>query len=219
MNRRIAGSLALETANDCLRKQKDGLRSNGGGRLVEVSGGSATAVLTFAVRLLLEAQRAGEPVAWITGGDSFYPPDVHDAGVDLEALVVVRLPRARGKETQPARAADHLLRSGAFGLVVLDLGNASRDRALPLPIQSRLAGLAKKHGSALVVLTARDDSMRSLGPLVSLHLEATRRASGCAFRVLKSKLPGDGEARTGGGAFSRAALEAGGIYRAPDGLR
>ncbi|MGN6109088.1 MAG: hypothetical protein ACTHU0_28540, partial [Kofleriaceae bacterium] len=51
------------------------------GRLVELSARGASATLTTAVDLVLEAQTASEPVAWVlsmcspTHG-SFYPPDV-----------------------------------------------------------------------------------------------------------------------------------------------
>src|SRR5689334_3058740 len=90
-----------------------------GGRLVELSAQGAVATLTCAVGLVLEAQVQAEPVAWIAiAGTSFYPPDLADSGVDLAALVVVRAPELLAG----VRAAERLLRSGAFGLVVLDLG-------------------------------------------------------------------------------------------------
>ena len=90
------------------------------GRLCELSTvGSAPAALTAAFGLVLDAQRAGEPTAWVTTtADTFFPPDVAASGVDLTALIVVRVPDTR----TAGRAADRLLRAGAFGLVVLDLG-------------------------------------------------------------------------------------------------
>src|SRR5712672_268927 len=89
------------------------------GRLVELSARGATATLTTSIELVREAQYAAEPVAWVTlSNGSFYPPDVADSGVDLAALVVVRVVDT----TTAARAAERLLRSGAFGLVVLDFG-------------------------------------------------------------------------------------------------
>ena len=42
------------------------------GRLVEISGFGATAPLTLASGLLLEAQRQGEPAAWITREESAF---------------------------------------------------------------------------------------------------------------------------------------------------
>lgn len=159
------------------------------GRFVELSGSAATAPLTLAFRLVLDAQQQGEPVAWITPREAcFYPPDAAEGGVDLEALVVVRVPEGRAA----ARAADRLLRSGAFGLVVLDLGAAAE---LPIPLQARLAGLAHHHHTALVALTARRKDSPSLGSLISLRVFAERKRIAenrfvCELTVLKDKRRG-----------------------------
>ncbi len=108
------------------------------GRLVEISGSTASAALTLTFSLVREAQRHGEPVGWVTLADSFfYPPDVARGGTDLSALVVVRL----AKVESIARAGEKLLRSGGFGVVVLDLGAAD----IPMPLQTRLTGLAHRH--------------------------------------------------------------------------
>lgn len=158
------------------------------GRLVEVSASGAPASLTLAFGLLLEAQRQGELVAWITPeGSFFYPPDAAEGGIDLEALVVIRVPDPRSV----ARAADRLVRSGAFGLVVLDMGAAE----LPMPLEARLAGLAKQHHTALLCLTERKPETPSLGSLVSLRVQAQRARTSegrfaCALRVLKDKRRG-----------------------------
>ena len=180
-----------------------------GGRLTELSGGPATSVLTTAFRMVWQAQEAGEPVVWVTDcASSFFPPDVAHNGVDLEALVVVRVP---GDHLAP-RAADYLLRSGAFGLVVLDLGPGSR---MSLPAQARLGGLAKKHHAAVLLLTQKTDDQHSLGSLVSLRAEAIRKerrngAYPCRVTILKNKRGGTG--RSPGGE------ELEDMYRAPDGV-
>ncbi|MFO7653966.1 MAG: recombinase A [Candidatus Krumholzibacteriia bacterium] len=173
------------------------------GRLCEVTPGAASAVLTAALALVRQAQQAGEPAAWICGGDPFYPPDAAAGGVDLAALPVIRVPDAAAA----GRAADLLLRSGAFGLVVLDLAQVGDERLgrvrgrgpgrgrahpvgarLSLALQGRLVQLALKHGAAVVCLTAaaadtatdlpstgvRDLGASSLGSLVSLRVEARR---------------------------------------------
>lgn len=88
--------------------------------------GVGPAALSAATTLVWKAQLAGEPCAWIAARPStFYPPDLDEGGIDLAALVVVRAPHA----TAAARVADKLLRSGAFGLVVLDLGDGSEATA------------------------------------------------------------------------------------------
>ena len=137
------------------------------GRLTEMSDSGAAPSLTAAAALILQAQQRGEPAAWIGFGNSiFFPPDFAEWGIDLEALPVVRVPDALAA----SRAADQLLRSGAFGLVVLDLKAEAR---MHMAAQSRLAALARKHHTALLCLTRKKRGAPSLGPLVSLHGEGS----------------------------------------------
>ncbi|SRR5712692_1855204 len=155
------------------------------GRLVEISGFGATAALTLAFGLVIEAQQRGELVGWGTPSESsFYPPDAAQGGVDLDALVVVRLPHA------PAipRAGEKLLRSGAFGLIVLDIGATD----IPMPLQARLATLARQYHTALICLTEKENRQLSLGSLISLRVHAQRSQVSqgrfaCHLKVLKDK--------------------------------
>jgi recombination protein RecA len=167
------------------------------GRLVELSGQGARATLTEAMGLILEAQLAGEPAVWIQspahGG--FYPPDAAESGIDLAALVVVRVPNAAAS----ARVAERLLRSGAFGLVVIDLGLGG-EADLSMAQQGRLVTLAQAHDAAVVCLTEKSAETASLGSLVSLRAEAVRTGQGelqqIEVRVLKDKRRGPGWSRT-----------------------
>lgn len=158
------------------------------GRFAEISGSNRTAALTLACGLVLDAQKRGEPVGWATSTESsFYPPDVAQLGIDLAALVVVRVPKADAI----ARAGEKLIRSGGFGLVVLDLGLVD----MPTPLQNRLSGIAHHHQSALVCLTEKDSKAFSLGSLVSLRVHAERKRVGknefaCGLNVLKDKRRG-----------------------------
>src|ERR1044071_636308 len=158
------------------------------GRFVEISGFRSSATLSLTFGLVLDAQQRGEPVCWTTSAETcFYPPDVADFGVDLASLVVVRLATLDGI----ARAGEKLIRSGGFGLVVLDLGVGD----IPIPLQSRLTGLAHHHHAALVCITKKHGKMFSLGSLVSLRVHAERKKVGynefaCALRVLKDKRRG-----------------------------
>lgn len=163
------------------------------GRLAELSSTGASALLTAAFGLVLQAQQAGDPVAWVTSrASTFFPPDAAEGGVDLAALAVVRA----ADVLQAARAADQLLRSGAFGLVVVDLAALPGPARVPPPQQTRLAGLAQKHAAAVLALTAKGADAPSLGSLVSVRAEA-RRGPGptCEVRVLKDKRRGPGETR------------------------
>jgi len=159
------------------------------GRLVEISSSGAAAKLTVAFGLVLEAQRQGECVGWVTSIESFfYPPDAAERGIDLAALVVVRVPRSESI----ARAGEKLLRSGSFGLVVLDLGGMD----VSMPLQTRMLGLANRHYAALVCLTEKDSKAFSLSSLVSLRVHAEKQQPDeqgmvrCSLRVLKDKRRG-----------------------------
>ena len=171
------------------------------GRLVELSAHGATATLTTAIEIVLEAQREGEPVAWIvpwgSGGaptGTFYPPDAADSGIDLAALVIVRAPTAMAA----ARAAERLLRSGAFGLVVLDFGAGAVE--IPMAHQGRLVTLAQAHDAAVVCITEKTNETSSIGSLVSLRAEALRARTKDGFevtvRALKDKRRGPGWSRS-----------------------
>ena len=162
------------------------------GRLVQLDGDGDSAAITLTFSLILDAQHAGEPVAWLTRGEPriegsvFYPPDAYDNGVDLAALPVVRVPDV----TAVLSASDLLLRSGGFGLIVADLGVPP---AVPSTALARLAGLARRHQAAMVFLTRRSaDSHGSLGSLISIHVLAQRRRAGtdrfhCGIVVVKDK--------------------------------
>jgi recombination protein RecA len=158
------------------------------GRFIEISALADSASLTLAFRLVRETQQRGEPVGWVTSMESFfYPPDVALVGVDLAALAIIRVCHG----TSIPRAGEKLLRSGGFGLVVLDLGVVD----IAVPLQSRLTGLAQHHHTGLVCLTEKQSKTFSLGSLVSLRVHAERRRSSanrfaCQLRVLKDKRRG-----------------------------
>jgi recombination protein RecA len=170
------------------------------GRLIEITRAKAGAQITTAVTCLRAAQAAGQPAAWIQpAGGSLFPPDLAQSGIDLDALLIVNVPMRAGAHGL-AKAAELLLRSGGFGMVVLDLcGVALRDTVW----QGRLLGLAREHDSWLLLLSdagpagapprnhsrshtrsieptdraaaASSGQARSLGPLVSLCLEPHRQ--------------------------------------------
>ncbi|MEZ4450059.1 MAG: hypothetical protein R3B09_11335 [Nannocystaceae bacterium] len=140
--------------------------------MIEVSGRVSPARLSAAASLVRRAQLEGETTAWIqpsTGG--LFPPDLAAAGVDLEALVVIHAPIDRGVQAL-LQAAEWLLRSGAYGLVVVDLCGQRSPRGDAW--QARLCALARQHQSRVVVITQSDDHEGSLGPLVGLRVAPRR---------------------------------------------
>lgn len=138
------------------------------GRLSEVSCDGSGGQSTLATTLVLAMQRAREPVVWLqaeSGG--LYPPDAAAHGVDLEALVVVRV-GGPGARADRLRAAEMLLQAGGFGLLVLDV----TDGAMPTGWgwQGRLLALARAHDAAVVLLTRKPREEPSLGAWISLRL-------------------------------------------------
>ena len=177
------------------------------GRLVELSGTGANCAMSYALLLVHDAQMRGEPVAWVTTMErTFHPPDAAAMGVDLDALIVVRASDMRAV----AGAADRLIRSGALGLCILDF--QCEHGRIPMAIPSRMAGLARHHEAAVVCLTEKSAEMASLGPLVSLRLQASRGTidedgeARCRLDVVKDRQRG-----------GRWTCEE--VFRAPDGLR
>lgn len=208
-NLEVSGNLALDTLHHpifhhpALHRLGEALepapagqpawsRAELAGRLCELGAGQDGALLSAGLGLVLDAQREGETAAWVTATRAtFFPPDAAACGVDLAALVVVQT-----KDVGAAgRAADVLLRSGAFGLVVLDLGTGA---AMPTPLQGRLVQLALKHDAAVVCLTQKRPDEASLGSLVSLRGQSARRRSRdgrrfvCGLDTLKDKRRGPG---------------------------
>ncbi len=166
------------------------------GRVVELCGTVDSAVLTLVCGLVVDTQHDGQPVAWCTlPRSSFFPPDLAAGGGDLDAMPVIR---ARDSRTA-ARAAGRLLRSGAFGLVVLDLGPRAELDVAPL---AHLAKLAHTHDATVVCLTEKSAEVDSLGSLVSLRAQVSRAPTDdddtfrCTLRVLKDKRRGPGWSHT-----------------------
>lgn len=156
------------------------------GRLVEISGptDAPCARTTTAVALLREAQAEGETTAWIQlEGGTLYPPDLEQSGIDLEALVVIHIPRDTASRARaPAasrgpyglcRAAEMLLRSGAFGLIVVDLTEGAPPTGGEA-WQGRLLALARQHATRIVLLTDKPTHADSLGTLIALRIEPRR---------------------------------------------
>ena len=158
------------------------------GRFIEISASAGSASLTLAFGLVREAQERGEPVGWVTSRKSFfYPPDAAHGGVDLAVLAVIRVRDG----ASISRAGEKLLRSGGFGLIVLDLQTVD----ISAPLQSRLTGLAQHHHTALMCLTEKESRTFSLGSLVSLRAHSERQRTSanrfvCRLRVLKDKRRG-----------------------------
>ncbi|GJM44664.1 MAG: hypothetical protein DHS20C21_15060 [Gemmatimonadota bacterium] len=142
------------------------------GLLVEFSGDRETARLSSAASALRRAQQQGETTAWVQPElGSLYPPDLAEAGVDLDRLIVIRVPASFGTAGL-SKATEMLARSGAFGYLVVDLREVSL--RLPPSWQGKLLGAARDHGSRILFLTSKSSGTESVGSLVGLRIEPRR---------------------------------------------
>ncbi len=162
------------------------------GSLVELSSPGSGSAMTYACKLILEAQQSMEPTAWIIGTHyHVYPPDLAASGIDLDNLVFIRMSNIQNA----SRSAEILLQSGAFGLVVIDAQTLHRLREAVL---MRLSRLTARHHSILLLLTEKPRHSPSLGTFVCVHGHAaeyvrTEKAvfsSECTIQKDKRRGPG-----------------------------
>jgi hypothetical protein len=99
------------------------LLSNGlaRGSLVETSGARSSGKTSICVSILAQATKRGEVCAVVDLHDSFHPDSAAACGVLLDRVLWVRCKR---NPVHTMRAADLLLHSGGFGVVLLDLSEA-----------------------------------------------------------------------------------------------
>ena len=130
------------------------------GAISTLEGAASSGRSALAARVLANATAdggAGALVEWHADPNgSFFPPSLETAGVALERLVIVRA----GGPLDVVRAADILLRSGAFNVIVIP-AVASRAAAW-----SRLANLAHRAGAVLLAVgTQACDELRYFASL------------------------------------------------------
>ena len=132
----------------------------------------AASALSWTFDLILEAQQAQEPIAWIAACDSFfYPPDVAANGVDVATIAVVRLSNGR----DAARCSEKLIASGGFGLVVVDLGNQFW---LKPALQSRLSHACREQSATVLLLGELSGDSGTNGLRSDIRATATRTIDG-----------------------------------------
>ena len=110
------------------------------GNLVEICGSFSSGRTTLLHGLLSRCTAGGEAAAILDVTDSFDPVSASHLGVVLSELLWVRCGAARSQGRplsaveQALAAADFLLQSGGFGLLVLDLANIPIKEARQIPL-------------------------------------------------------------------------------------
>lgn len=154
------------------------------GRVVEVSEEAAWGALSALCGLLLQVQARLESIAWIETGDSlFFPPDLAFRGIDVEAITVV----LASEPQSGLQAADGLVRSGAFGLVVVDWAGGGIDEA----VAGRLARMAETGQTAVLFLTRKKAGDPSLATQISVRGVVSQTPGGeTRWQVVRDKRSG-----------------------------
>jgi len=113
------------------------------GTIGTLEGAPSSGRTALAARLLAVATRRG---LGAVVGDDLFPPALAAAGVRLERLLIV----PAGEPVEAARAADILLRSGSFGVIVIPA--LPSGRATGPATWTRLASLAHRANAVLLAL-------------------------------------------------------------------
>ncbi len=159
------------------------------GRLVQIADPQPAAALSFAFLLIREAQAQNRLAVWIgSDASSFYPPDAAAFGIDMKNLPVLRMANRR----DACRAAETVLRDGAFQVAVIDLEHCRRVHSATL---ARLHALVRRHQSCAVLVTGNPVPGESAGPLISLRARTGREHRGrgeftCRIHAVRDKRRG-----------------------------
>lgn len=145
------------------------------GAITVFTGSSGAGRMTIAAQAAAEETRAGRAVAWVDASGTLYPPALHQAGVDLSRVLMVR-----GVRERALFAAEQILASGAFGLVVVS-GLDSLSQAALRRVQTSSEG---SNASAVLILESHASASVTNA---ALKLKIARRASGIQVEVEKSR--------------------------------
>ncbi len=120
------------------------------GAITEVQGARSSGRTSLCLHILAQATQKGEICAVVDLQDGFHPASAEAAGVRLEQLVWVR---CGGNAEFALRAADLLLHAGGFGVVYLDLCEASARilNRIPLSYWHRFKKTVKDTPTVLLV--------------------------------------------------------------------
>ena len=164
------------------------------GRLTEITGAPGSGRTTIARQLVAATLQAGWWVAYVDAARTLAPRDWAALGAHDSLWVVRPDDPARG-----AWCADVLLRSGAFGLVVLDGAPA-----LSRPVAVRLVRLARASDAAFVLL-APDGQHAGVAGALQLRVQRVRAKRKAEPLDLTARLEGPARA----GAVGAGAVGAG----------
>lgn len=154
------------------------------GIIAEVNGTRSSGRTSVCLHILAQATARGEICAVIDLNDSFHPASAARAGVELDRIIWVR---CRGNAEHAIRATDSLLHAGGFGVVLVDLCEASARtlNRIPLSYWYRFRR-AVEHTPAILLICADAAQAKSCSSTaVELRCEAFRWSGKAPFLLLR----------------------------------
>jgi recombination protein RecA len=127
------------------------------GRVVEIYGPEAGGKTTLTLHVIAECQKAGGVAAFIDAEHALTPEYAQDVGVDLESLLI----NQPGCGEDAFTLTEHLIKSGAVDLIVIDSVSALVPRAeldaemdkMQVGLQARLMSKAMRKLTAIIGAT------------------------------------------------------------------
>ena len=143
------------------------------GMVVEFSGWNQSACISLSIPLIQECQLAGKICAWIVPcsverASLFFPPDFAESGINCSEIPILWCKNAM----DGFGIAEKLLRSGGFGMLVLDLTESRRIRSNTM---GRIHNMAQRFGSLVLCLTRKPQGEPSLDPMIFVHVHVEAR--------------------------------------------
>ena len=153
------------------------------GAISEIVGRPSSGRTALLHAILAEALNRGEICAFIDCADSFDPLTARNNGVALERLLWVRCGQ---KPENALKAADWILHGGGFGVVILDLCDASPEtlRRIPLPWWYRFRRALESTTSILAIAGSHSIAGSCASCIIEMERRGARWAGSAQVPVL-----------------------------------
>ncbi|MBV9157840.1 MAG: hypothetical protein JO097_16365 [Acidobacteriaceae bacterium] len=154
------------------------------GAITEITGPRSSGRTSLALYILAQATQAGEVCAVVDLNNNFHPESAALAGVRLEQLIWVR---CGGNAEHAIRAADLLLHAGGFGVVLLDLSEATPRvlNRLPISYWYRFRQAVEHTPTVFLVCATSSQCKSSSTKRIELKVKAFHWTGAAPFLLLR----------------------------------